>query len=206
MDEDSARHTRALQTSLAKEALLIQQLRRLKNQIVETSTQLRAALSQQAVDATTIKELRTQAEKATAEAKLYRAKEQHVQALCQRLSHQVSDLQEQIRREIDDETHTVVRREEPPKKRAEARPRTVPFGHRLSSLDARTMALLDQQPSRALAKLTPFQRWKTEHHIVTPDTPTASDAFVASTKEAKHTALAASTPHRDPYGQTLRPR
>lgn len=194
-DEDHARHTRALQTSLAKEAVLIQQLRRLKNQIVETSTQLRAALSQQAVDATTISELRTQAEKATAEAKLYRAKEQHVQAMCQRLSHQVSDLQEQIRREMERDTRAVVRHEEPQTKRAEARPRTVPYGRKLDSLDARTMTLLDHQP-----KLTPFQRWKTEHHIVTPDTPTASDAYVAST--IKHTA----TLHRDAYGHTLRPR
>lgn len=217
--ERHARYTRAIQNSLAKEAALIKQLRQLKDQIVERSLQLGAALNQKVIDSATISDLRAQAAAASNEAQRCKAKEAAAKELIQKLRIDLRQVQGQLRekdalinRLVTADTamlptHPIpsVTCDNVTDSGAQKLPSQTSQPHSsLSSIDAHTLALLDHKNSRVLTKLTPFQQWKKERHIITPNTPSASENFIFPGQEPPSSSKQLAD--RDPFGYAVRSR
>lgn len=217
--ERHARYTRAIRNSLAKEAALIKQLRQLKDQIVERSLQLGAAVNQKVIDGATISALRAQAAAAINEAQRCKAQEATAKELIQKLRTELNEMQGQLREKdaliarltstdvaaLPAQPIPLVTCDNVADSVAQKVPRQTPQPHSsLSSVDARTLALLDHKNSRVLNKLTPFQQWKKEHHIITPNTPTASENFIFPGQEPP--SISKQLADRDPFGYSVRSR
>ncbi|KAJ1449523.1 hypothetical protein M885DRAFT_535174 [Pelagophyceae sp. CCMP2097] len=238
--------TRALQRSQLTQANMLEQCRRLKDQVVAKSSQLRVALHQKQVDDETMSALRRQAEAAMASSNASKRKEASTEKLLKALRLELDVLRSKLARQDDladdiERLRGLAATEDAPATAAGARefvsdfggrpltnqgrptgptetfrgvattsrgaasaavprawpspaaraspmprageaasrtaPRTAPMGGQ-DFADLLSMSHESTKASKVLAELTPFQKWKADHKIVTPDTPAASAHFL----------------------------
>ena len=148
--EDHDRLTRLLETSLEKEARLLQLCRQLKDQVVEKSIQVSAATRQKANDDLTIETLRAQCEKATAEAKKFQGRDVISKETLANLRLKVDDLNERLKQR--DDTLQDLQKQ----------------------LSTQPLPASSKSPPTLTTSSSLFLQWKHDRRLVTPNTPLPS--------------------------------